>query len=128
MGRGVDRVTENGLVFDGVEYEVDCIIFATGFEVGTAYTRRAGFEVIGRGGVSLTEYWANGMRSLHGMHVHGFPNMFLLGHTQGGFTVNYPHLLEEASGHVAHIVRHAIDTTAPVEATERGRGGLAGAH
>jgi cyclohexanone monooxygenase len=50
LGRGVDRVTETGLVFDGVEYEVDCIIFATGFEVGTAYTRRSGFEVYGRGG------------------------------------------------------------------------------
>ena len=49
-GRGVDRVTEAGLVFDGVEYEVDCIIFATGFEVGTAYTRRAGYEIYGRGG------------------------------------------------------------------------------
>ena len=54
MGRGVDRITEKGLVFDGVEYEVDCIIFATGFEVGTAYTRRAGFEVYGRDGKTLT--------------------------------------------------------------------------
>ena len=57
-GKGVERITEKGLVFDGVEYEVDCIIFATGFEVGTAYTRRAGFEVYGRGGQSLTEYWS----------------------------------------------------------------------
>ncbi len=54
MGRGVDRITEKGLVFDGVEYEVDCIIFATGFEVGTAYTRRAGFEIYGRGGKALS--------------------------------------------------------------------------
>ena len=61
-GRGVDRITEKGLVFDGVEYEVDCIIFGTGFEVGTAYTRRAGFEIYGRGGKSLTEYWATASR------------------------------------------------------------------
>ena len=54
MGRGVDRITEKGLVFDGVEYEADCIIFATGFEVGTAYTRRAGFEVYGRDGKALS--------------------------------------------------------------------------
>ena len=46
-GRGVDRITEKGLVFDGVEYEVDCIIFATGFEVGTAYTRRAALKYTG---------------------------------------------------------------------------------
>ena len=59
------------------------------------------------------------MRSLHGMHVHGFPNMFVLGHTQGGFTVNYPHLLDEASRHMAYLVRHALDhDVATVEATE----------
>ena len=51
-----------GSSFDGVEYEVDCIIFATGFEVGTAYTRRAGFEIYGRDGKSLTDHWANGLQ------------------------------------------------------------------
>ena len=53
------------------------------------------------------------------MHVHGFPNMFVLGHAQGGFTANYPHLLEEASTHVAHIIRHVLDDDIrQVEATE----------
>ncbi len=50
-GRGVERVTENGVVVDGVEYAVDCLIYATGFEVGTEYTRRAGYEMYGRDGV-----------------------------------------------------------------------------
>jgi hypothetical protein len=59
LGRGVDRVTETGLVFDNIEYEVDCIIFATGFEVGTAYTRRSGFEIYGRDGRKLTDYWSS---------------------------------------------------------------------
>ena len=108
-GRGVERVTERGLVAGGTEYEVDCIIFATGFEVGTDYTRRAGYDVTGDYGIVLSEHWKDGMRSLHGMHVHGFPNMFIIGHTQGGFTVNYPHLLDEASSHVAHILRAALD-------------------
>ena len=62
-GKGVERVTENAVVVDGVEYEVDCLIFATGFEVGTAYTRRAEFEVYGRDGMSLSDYWAKGMRT-----------------------------------------------------------------
>jgi cyclohexanone monooxygenase len=66
LGRGVDRVTETGLVFDNIAYEVDCIIFATGFEVGTAYTRRSGFEVYGRDGRKLTDYWSSGLRTLHG--------------------------------------------------------------
>src|SRR3546814_663181 len=83
-GRGVDRITETGVVVDGTEHELDCLIYATGFEVGTAYTRRAGYDVTGARGQTLSDHWADGMRSLHGMHVHGFPNMFLLGHAQGG--------------------------------------------
>ena len=109
-GRGVERVTENGLVAGGIEYEVDCIIYATGFEVGTEYTRRAGYDVAGAHGVLLSEHWKGGMRTVHGMHIHGFPNLFIIGHTQGGFTANYPHLLNEASSHLAHIVRSAVDS------------------
>jgi cyclohexanone monooxygenase len=108
-GRGVDRITVSGVMVGDSEYEVDCLIFATGFEVGTDYTRRAGFDVRGVGGLKLSEYWAHGMRSMFGMHVHGFPNLLLLGHTQGGFTANYPHLLEEASKQMCFVVRHAMD-------------------
>jgi cation diffusion facilitator CzcD-associated flavoprotein CzcO len=106
-GRGVDRITEKGLVFDGVEYEVDCIIFATGFEVGTAYTRRAGFEVYGRGGKSLTEYWADGLKTLHGFCSVGFPNCFHMGITQNGLTANFPHMLEEQARHITELIQHA---------------------
>ena len=63
-------------------YEIDCLIYATGFEVGTDYTRRAGYDVVGARGNTLSDHWKDGMRSVHGMHVHGFPNMFVLGHTQ----------------------------------------------
>ncbi len=107
MGRGVDRITEKGLVFDGVEYEVDCIIFATGFEVGTAYTRRAAFEIYGRGGKSLTEYWADGMKTLHGFYSSGFPNCFHMGITQNALTANFPHMLEEQARHIAEVIQHA---------------------
>jgi len=117
-GHGVERVTAKGVVARGREYEVDCIIFATGFEVGTAYTRRAGYDIRGSAGQALSEHWADGMRTLHGMHVDAFPNMFVLGHTQGAFTANYPHLLDEASIHVAHIVSCALDEEViEVEAT-----------
>jgi cyclohexanone monooxygenase len=119
-GRGVERITSTGVVAAGQEYEVDCIIFATGFEVGTDYTRRAGYDVVGAHGNTLSEHWKDGMRSVHGMHVHGFPNMFVLGHTQGGFTVNYPHLLDEASRHACHVLRHALDGDLVVEATTEG--------
>ena len=59
-GRGVQRITERGVVVDGVEHELDCLIFATGFEVGTEYARRTGFEVVGRDGLTLTDAWRGG--------------------------------------------------------------------
>ena len=120
-GRGVDAVTRDGVLVGEEEFQVDCLIYATGFEVGTGYTRRAGYDVVGSRGCSLSEYWLDGVRSVHGMHVHGFPNMFVLGHTQGGFTVNYPHLLEEASEHLCHVLRHALDNdVSTIEATSDG--------
>jgi cation diffusion facilitator CzcD-associated flavoprotein CzcO len=112
--------TEKGVVANGVEYEVDCIIFGTGFEVGTGYSRRCGYETYGRGGVSFTEKWKDGMRTSHGIHSHGFPNLFIMGtNGQSGFTANYPHALNEQSKHIAWIIaqcqqgNHKI-----VEATE----------
>jgi cyclohexanone monooxygenase len=112
LGRGVDRVTETGLMFDNVEYEVDCIIFATGFEVGTAYTRRSGFEIYGRNGRKLTDYWSSGLRTLHGFYSHGFPNCFYLGVTQNTFTPNFPHMLDEQARHVNHVVKAASEQQA----------------
>ena len=109
QGKGVDRITQKGVVANGVEYEVDCIVFATGFEVGTDYSRRAGCEIVGRGGITLSEKWSNGTRTMHGMHAHGFPNLLLVSNSQAGFTVNFPHMLDEQSHHLAYIVREALD-------------------
>jgi cation diffusion facilitator CzcD-associated flavoprotein CzcO len=113
-GKGVERITERGVVVDGIEVAVDCIIFASGFEAFTGeYTRRAGFDVTGRGGVKLSQYWADGMRSTHGMHVHGFPNAFIVGFTQGANLIsNVPHNLTEAGKTIATIVLHALDAQA----------------
>jgi cyclohexanone monooxygenase len=108
QGKGVERLTERGIVANGTLYEVDCIIYATGFEVGTAYTRRAGCEIVGRGGRTLTEKWATGVRTLHGMHTRGFPNCFVVSSAQGAFTANYPHALDESSRHVAYILGEAF--------------------
>ena len=122
-GQGVERITESGVVVAGVEYPVDCIVYATGFEVGTGFQRVSGFEIYGRDGLSLSDKWADGIRTLHGMHIHGFPNCFLTSTIQGGFTVNYPHMLDEVATHVAHIVGHAlaiekevVETSAEAEA------------
>jgi cyclohexanone monooxygenase len=113
-GKGVERITERGVVVAGVEYEVDCIIYASGFEVGTEPTSRMGYDPKGRGGIRLSEYWAaDGMRTMHGIHVHGFPNMFIVQPTQGANLIsNVPHNLTESGRTIATIVRHALDSGA----------------
>ncbi len=106
-GRGVERLTEHGVVANDKEYKVDCLIFATGFEVGTSYTRRAGYDIVGRDGKTLSEHWTNGLRTLHGLTAHGFPNCFFLGFTQGAITISVPQALREQAAHVTHVVTEA---------------------
>jgi len=109
-GRGVERITERGPVVAGMQYDVDCIVYASGFEVGTPYTARSGFDLVGRGGLKLSDAWADGMRSLHGVHVHGFPNAFFVQPTQGANLIsNVPHNLTESGRTIAMVVRHALD-------------------
>ena len=108
-GKGVEKITKHGVVFDGKEYKVDCLIYATGFEVGTSYTRRSGYDVIGKNKTSLSKKWENGIRTMHGMHVEGFPNCLIMGQQQSAFTVNYPHLLDEQSKNIAYIIKHVQD-------------------
>jgi cation diffusion facilitator CzcD-associated flavoprotein CzcO len=118
-GRGVDAITPHGVVVGDAEYEVDCIIYASGFEVGTEWTRRSGFDVTGRDGLTLSEHWRDGMRSLHGLQMHGFPNAFVVSPAQGANLIsNIPHNLVEAAATIAEIVRHAAAVGASqVEAT-----------
>ena len=103
-GRGVEAITANGVVANGTEYEVDCIIFATGFEVGTEYTRRAGYDPVGRDGLTLSEKWRDGMRSFHGLLTHGFPNLFIISNAQAAFTTNFPHAMDYSAKHVRYIL------------------------
>lgn len=107
QGRGLDRITENGIVFDGVEYPVDCIIFATGFESGTNYARRAAMEVHGRGGRRMTDHFADGMRTFHGFYTDGFPNFFMLGLSQNGFKPNVTDMLAEQAEHISSLIAAA---------------------
>lgn len=121
-GKGVERITRRGVVANGREYPLDCLIFATGFEVGTSYARRAGYQIRGVGNRTLEEKWTNGGRSLHGMTVNGFPNCFIFSTIQSGFTANYPHALDEQSSHAAYIIAEATARQAtrvePDEAAE----------
>ena len=112
-GKGVERIDETGVWVGGVHYELDCLIFASGFEVGTETARRSGFETTGRDGLTLTERWAEGMQSLHGIHVHGFPNLFIVGPSQGANLIsNITQNLTEAGETIATIIAHGLATGA----------------
>jgi cyclohexanone monooxygenase len=108
-GHGVERITPKGIVANGVEYEIDCLIYATGFEVGTDYARRSGYEVHGSDGMTITSKWAEGVSTFHGFFSRGFPNCFIVSTAQSGFSVNFPHMLNEQAIHIAHVIKHATD-------------------
>ncbi len=102
--RGVERITAKGVVANGVEYEVDCIIYATGFEITTSPHRRVDFDTIGREGKSLYDHWSDGFRTLHGLSSHGFPNWFTIGINQNGLSPNMTAMFDDQAIHVAYII------------------------
>ena len=103
-GVGVERVTADAVVVSGRQYPLDCLIFATGFDVSTSFTRRSGLEVYGARGVTLSDYWRHGVRTLHGMHAHGFPNYSVMAIPQAALSVAYPYMLNEQAKHVAYVL------------------------
>ena len=115
QGRGVERFTKRGIEVAGRDYEVDCIIFATGFEAGISYTRLTGFEITGRDGTRLSDHWRSGVRTLHGMTTDKFPNCLLVGgNQQTAAAVNAVHLLDEQARHLAYTVSEARKRKASV--------------
>ena len=105
-GKGVERINAHSIVFDGEEHQVDCIVFATGFVLG-AYVNGAVFPVYGRDGLAQTEYWKDGAKTLHGIHVHGFPNYFILSTTQSAWGPNFPHMMGEQAIQIAYVIAEA---------------------
>ena len=123
QGRGVERITPRGVVVAGREYAVDCLIFATGFEVGTSYPRRSGYDIVGRDGATLSAKWATGPKTFYGMHSHGFPNCYFMGFVQTALTPNFPHLLNEQARHIAYVIQQAaIRGAQTVQATAEAEG------
>jgi cation diffusion facilitator CzcD-associated flavoprotein CzcO len=106
-GRGVDSMTENGVMANGREYPLDCLIFATGFESETTYVHRAGYDIVGRNDRRLSEYWADGLRTFFGVTIDGFPNCFLLGRTQTGASLNLLYGIQLQINHVVAMISEA---------------------
>ena len=123
--KGVERLTEKGIVANGVEYEVDCVVFASGFEISTEISRRFAVDVIeGRDGLSLFDYWHDRYQTLHGMTTRGFPNQFFTGFIQGGVSANTTAMFEQQAEHIAYIIAEAQKRGATtVEPSQEGQDG-----
>jgi cyclohexanone monooxygenase len=107
--KGVERITEKGIVADGKEYAVDCIIYASGFEITHDVKRRWALDAIeGRGGYSLYDHWADGLRTFHGMTSHNFPNQFFTGYSQAGQSANISATYDQQGRHIAYIISETL--------------------
>ncbi|MUK03076.1 NAD(P)-binding protein [Vibrio cholerae] len=104
---GITRMTETSVVVGDTEYEVDCVIFATGFDVGISGVMSGTLPVEGRDGRTLLEAWSRGPRTLHGFSSNGFPNLFHLSGIQNANSVNFAHILLEQAEHIAAVIGHA---------------------
>ncbi|MGW7080360.1 flavin-containing monooxygenase [Streptomyces sp. NPDC054866] len=113
---GIERMTEHGVVVGGVEYEVDCLVFATGFSVGVSGITSGKLPVTGRGGIQLlSTLKERGPRTLHGFTSNGFPNLIRMGSLQNASSVNFTHILDEQAVHAAALVAAAEEKGAVVE-------------
>jgi len=108
-GKGIERINENGVIVGGKHYELDCLIFATGFEWLTEHKVGSGFEIYGRGGLPQSEAWEEGVLSLYGIHTRDFPNRFAICNSQQPQTANFVHMLDVVTNHIAHIVRYCLE-------------------
>jgi cation diffusion facilitator CzcD-associated flavoprotein CzcO len=103
-GRGIDAITPKGIVANGKEYELDCIVYATGFELATEWSHKTGMEIYGRNGQSITDCWRQGCRTLHGWTTRNFPNCFWLQVVQAALSPNFLHVTGEQAEHMAYVI------------------------
>lgn len=105
-GKGIEKVTETGVMANGLTHDVDVLIWSTGFELGVLGSpgSRCGVQVIGRDGIDMEDKWAKGVATLHAICTNGFPNMFFAGANQAGASPNYTPTLDTFARHIAEIV------------------------
>jgi cation diffusion facilitator CzcD-associated flavoprotein CzcO len=122
QGKGVEAITEKGIIANGKEFELDCLIFSTGFELATPWTQKAGIEVTGREGQPLSDKWKNGPVTLHGHSTRNFPNCFFIQNTQAALSPNFLHVTGFQAAHVSYIIskceKEGIRTIEPLHDAE----------
>jgi cyclohexanone monooxygenase len=107
-GRGVERVTPDGVVVNGEEIALDCLIYSTGFDFQADYSKENGIEFVGRDGLTLSEYWAGGPLTMFGLQTRNFPNFFFLRMAQATAASNFTHTADEQGEHIAYLVSEAL--------------------
>ena len=118
-GKGITQINEKGPVFEGKEYPVDLLIYATGFEV-----QKTGIynQIVGKGGLNLEDKYADGIRTLLGIHTHGYPNLFIMGGYQASFQFNLTDMLQTQGDHIAacidYVRKNGLRTMDPTEEAE----------
>ena len=118
-GKGITEITENGPVFEGKQYKLDVLIYATGFEV-----QKTGIynEIRGEHGLDLSDKYKDGIRTVVGIHSHGYPNLFIMGGYQASFQFNLTDMLQAQGDHIAACIdytrRHGYDTIDATPAAE----------
>ncbi len=118
-GEGVERITQRGVIANGREYPLDCLIYSTGFDASSPFADRISFKITGRGGETLKDKWANGARTFHGYATNGFPNLFIMAHVQSGLSLNFTHMIGEQARHIGYVLGKAYEKGASrVEATK----------
>jgi cation diffusion facilitator CzcD-associated flavoprotein CzcO len=119
QGQGVERITPHGVIANGREYPLDCLIYSTGYDASSPYAQRISFDIVGRDGLTLKDKWAGGASTFHGYATHDFPNMFVMSHVQTGLSLNFPHMIGEQARHIGWILVIARDRGAVrIEATQ----------
>ncbi len=109
-GAGVTEITEKGVVANGREYELDCLIFATGFDVAAAAYKVGGYDVVGREGLHIDDKWSNNLKTVHGTQLHGFPNFHIVGgFLQGTTAFNFMHALDIQAEHAVDLIAKCIN-------------------
>ena len=122
-GHGVRELTEKGVIANGEEYELDCLIYATGFDIASELSERSGFEIHGEQGLTLADKWRNGASTLHGCTTRGFPNICFISIVQAAFTPNVIHATDEQAKHFAYMIKETkmrgAATFQPTEIAEK---------
>jgi cation diffusion facilitator CzcD-associated flavoprotein CzcO len=106
-GQGITEINADGPVFDGKSYPLDVLIYATGFEVQKTGIYNA---IHGRNGREINEVYQDGIRTLFGVHTHGFPNLFIMGGYQASFQFNLTFMLQTQGDHIAECIKLTRDS------------------